>query len=99
MSHGLAGAAARCWRRWSRSLPVALAAVVAVAAADQEPPGARQACTASVIMLCPLEAMTGDYGGAKRCLLRKLRRAAPQCQSALASPLPDRRAHPVSSPS
>lgn len=74
-------------RRSARQLSLALlaAALAATGVAGQavEPPAAVAACTPSVVKLCPLEALAGDHAAAKRCLLKKLRRASAECRRAV----------------
>jgi hypothetical protein len=81
-------------RARSRPVPqpwrIVLGAVLAanLAGQAQDPPAARAACVASVIRLCPIEALAGDHDGAKRCLFKHLSQASRECQAALAGPPP-----------
>ena len=79
-------------RGWARCV-LALASLIGLSAFGpaSEPAGARTACIPSVLRLCPDAALTGNREDAKRCLLKNLQKASPQCQAALKA-IPDAKA-------
>ena len=67
------------------ALPLALAtvAVPALTQTTVATPSPRQACTASVMTLCPTEAAARDRDAVRACLIKNLSKASPECQEAV----------------
>jgi hypothetical protein len=72
----------------TKGLLLALALVGAAAPAWAETASDRAACTPSVLMLCPREALSMNRQAALQCLLANLPRATPQCQAVVHNLVP-----------
>jgi hypothetical protein len=69
---------------------------LAAATVRAQTPSPREACQASVLSLCPLEAATMNRKAAKVCLLKNLAKASPECRAAIEARKAQRRAPPSS---
>jgi hypothetical protein len=72
----------------TRGLLLALTLASAAAPALAETASDRAACTPSVLMLCPREALSMNRQAALQCLLANLSRATPQCQAVVHALVP-----------
>ncbi len=59
------------------------AVVAGVAQADSPPATPREACRASAISLCPMQAAMRDRDAVRACLIKNLDKASPECQAAV----------------